>query len=157
LTDLASPRAPFEILAQRLNDAGIPVEAVSGNVSAAVVTYAAHATQAQRDEGDAMVAAFDWTLAAEKQAEATAATNERTIGDALLAALQSNQQAIATLTTWRTTGAGAGTANLTAAQSSLALRQMADNQIAQLRQLNGLIRLVKRNLSTADLSSAIKA
>jgi hypothetical protein len=87
LTDLASPRAPFEILAQRLNDAGIPVEAVSGNVGAAEVTYAPFATQAQRDQGAAIVLAFDWTLAVERQAETAAAGNDLTIRQQAEAAL----------------------------------------------------------------------
>lgn len=96
------------------------------------------------------------TDAANAQAEATVSTNERTIGDALLTALQSNQQAIAQLVAWRTTGPGAGTANLTAAQQSLVARQTADHLIALFRQSNGSIRLIKRQLSTADLNSAAK-
>lgn len=83
-------------------------------------------------------------------------TNAESIGNQMDSALAANQQTIATLTTWRTTGPGAGTANLTAAQTSAALRTSADNQVAAFRQLNGLIRLIRRQLSTADLNSAAK-
>jgi hypothetical protein len=95
--------------------------------------------------------------AAEATAAQTAAANELTIGQQVEAALAANQQGIAQLVAWRTTGPGAGTANLTAAQMSQALRTSADNQVAAFRQLNGLIRLVRRQLSTADLNSAAKA
>ena len=91
MTDLTQPRAAFDILANRLNDAGIPVESVSGNVGAVEVTYAPFATQAQRDQGAAIVAAFDWALTAERAAEAAANTNGRTLEDQAIAALAANK------------------------------------------------------------------
>lgn len=93
--------------------------------------------------------------AQEAAAAAVLATNERTIGQQLDAALMANQQAITALAAWRTTGPGAGTTTLTTAQLSAAMRTAADNQIAANRQLNGLIRLVRRNLSTADLNQGV--
>lgn len=94
--------------------------------------------------------------AAEATAAQAAKANEQTIGQQVEAALAANQAAIAQIVAWRTTGPGAGTANLTAAQQSAFARQSADNQVAAFRQLNGLIRLVRRQLSTADLNSAAK-
>lgn len=106
-------------------------------------------TQAEVDAALPLVQAQQ---AADAQAKATAATNEQTIGGALDAALQSNQLAISQLNTWL----AANTGTLTTAQLSAAMRTAANNQVAQFRQLNGLVRLVRRNLSTADLSSALK-
>lgn len=84
-----------------------------------------------------------------KATETATKTNESTIGGQLDAALTANSLALNTLVAWRTTGPGAGTANLTAAQLSLALRTMADNQIASIRQRNALIRLIRRKLDSA--------
>lgn len=89
------------------------------------------------------------------QAAQTATANETTIGQQLDAALMANQQAITALVAWRTTGPGAGTTTLTTAQLSPAMRTAADNQVAFARQLNGLIRLIRRNLSTADLNQGV--
>lgn len=86
----------------------------------------------------------------------TERTNEQTIGGALESALTANAAALSTLTTWRTTGPGAGTANLSAAQEAQALRQLADNQIAAIKQLNGLIRLIRRKLDTAEAAAGPK-
>lgn len=101
--------------------------------------------------------AADAAAAIEVQAEEVALVNERTIGQALDAALANNQAAIAALVAWRTTGPGAGTANLSAAQLSAALRTAADNQVTAFRQINGLIRLLRRRLDTSDLSASTKA
>ena len=111
---LNQPRVAFDILAAKLNDAGVPVESVSGNVGAVEVAYAPFATQAQRDQGAAIVAAFDWTLAdAVRESERQAirdqlAANDatrgiRAISEALagnpawLAALQADQAALRAL------------------------------------------------------------
>jgi hypothetical protein len=76
--------------------------------------------------------------------------NRETLEAQAEAALVTNRTARNQLIAWRTTGSGAGTGNLTAAQSSLALRTMADNQAAMLQQLNGIIRLVLRKLDGID-------
>jgi hypothetical protein len=78
------------------------------------------------------------------------APNRATLEAQALAALDTNRAALAQITTWRTTGPGAGSANLTAAQSSQALRQQADNQAAMLRQQNAIIRLLLRKLDGID-------
>ena len=78
------------------------------------------------------------------------APNRVTLEAQALAALTANKTRRDQLVAWRTTGPGAGTSNLTAAQSSLALRTMADNQAAELQQLNALIRLVLRKLDATD-------
>lgn len=65
-------------------------------------------------------------------------------------ALIDNRTALAQLVAWRTTGAGAGTANLTAAQLSAAVRAAALNQEAQFKQLNGIIRLLLNQLDGTD-------
>lgn len=65
-------------------------------------------------------------------------------------ALAANLGRIDTLTTWRTSGPGAGSANLTSAQLSAAVRQSADNQIAIFKQLDALIRLARNKLDGTD-------
>jgi hypothetical protein len=82
--------------------------------------------------------------------EAAKESNELTLRQQADAALTSNRAALAQLVTWRTTGPGAGTANLTAAQSSQAVRTMADNQAAMFRQQNAVIRLLLRRLDGTD-------
>jgi hypothetical protein len=53
----------------RLNDAlvtqGIPIVSVSGGRGTARIDYADSATQAQRTQGDAILAGFDWSEAAD--------------------------------------------------------------------------------------------
>lgn len=76
--------------------------------------------------------------------------NQRTIEQQTDAALAANKTALDQLVAWRTTGPGAGTANLTAAQMSQALRTTADNEIAMLRELSQLIRLVRGKFDATD-------
>ncbi|OGT56276.1 MAG: hypothetical protein A3E01_06920 [Gammaproteobacteria bacterium RIFCSPHIGHO2_12_FULL_63_22] len=129
MTDLSQPRAAFEVLANRLNDAGVPVESVSGNVGAVVVAYAPFATAAQKTQGAAIVAAFDWTLSAEKAAEAAATGND----------LPLRQQAEAALVDLRIYRDRATT---TTAQDKAFMKLAA-------RVLIGLIRLVLKKLDGA--------
>ena len=114
---------PIAVLAERLIAAGIPLDGINSD---RVVAYSAEATQAQRDQGAAIVAAFDWTLTAEKQAEATATTNERTISQQVEAALANNATFL-------------GLASPTTAQNAAQIKALT-------RQMNGLIRLVRRKL-----------
>ena len=81
-------QAACDILAARLNDAGIPMLYVMGP---SAIEYDARATAAQKTQGAAIVTAFDWTLAAERAAEATASTNGRTLEDQAIAALAANK------------------------------------------------------------------
>jgi hypothetical protein len=144
----------LERLGQLLWEAGIPIRYIEGDVSAPIVVYVtegpAAATPAQMQQGAAIVAAFPQTLANEAAAAAAAVANESTLRQQAEQALASNKTRRDQLVAWRTTGPGAGTTNLTAAQSSLAMRTMADNQAAMLQQLNGIIRLVLRKLDGID-------
>lgn len=88
--------------------------------------------------------------AQQAQQAATESGNELTLRQQAEAALATNRTARNQILAWRTTGPGAGSANLTAAQSSLALRQQADNQAEMLRQQNGIIRLLLRKLDGTD-------
>ncbi len=60
-----------------LRAAGIPIDGVSGSEGSVRVDYQASATAPQRTQGDAIVAAFDWSAAADdtfsaRQAKTTA-------------------------------------------------------------------------------------
>lgn len=68
-------------------------------------------------------------------------SNQRTLRDLGRQALTSNLQDLATIDQWLTTGPGAGTANLTAAQQSQFARQTAQNMKSIFKQLDVLIRL----------------
>lgn len=68
--------------------AGVPVDRVPAVVGpGVVVTYAAGATQAQRDAGAALIAGFDWSAAAQAAWEQA---GRRTDAAGLLAALSGN-------------------------------------------------------------------
>lgn len=80
----------------------------------------------------------------------TALANEAALNAKADAALAANDNAIAAITAWLTTGPGAGTANLTAAQMSQALRSTAQYQVTQFREYSALIRLLRRKLDSAS-------
>lgn len=63
-----------------LRAAGIPIDGVSGSQGSVRVDYQASATTAQQTQGSAIVAAFDWSAAADttfaaQQAKAAATSN----------------------------------------------------------------------------------
>jgi len=60
-------------LVYTLASAGVPVDRVTGEGPAVVVSYQAWATQAQQTAGAAIVAAFDWSDAAQQAWEASRA------------------------------------------------------------------------------------
>lgn len=53
-------------LIDALAAAGVPVDTVTGEGPGAALTYHQYATQAQRDAGAALLAAFDWSDAAHR-------------------------------------------------------------------------------------------
>lgn len=140
----------------KLRAAGIPIDGVD---STGRVDYQLSATPAQRDQGASIVAAFDWTLAAELAAEAQVATNELTIGQKLDLALAANDADVATNNTgiaqndaWlaANTGTNLSTTVLTAQVKKLTQQNTAAarQRNATFRELNGLIRLLRRKLDS---------
>lgn len=67
------------ILDEKLKAAGIPFDGISGGPGSVRVDYQPEATPAQRTQGAAIIAAFDWTLAAERAAETAATGNDLTL------------------------------------------------------------------------------
>jgi hypothetical protein len=71
-----------------LRAAGIPIDGVSGSQGSVRVDYQASATTQQRTDGDAIVAAFDWsgaadaTYAAQREKTAAAASFDRGVTQA---------------------------------------------------------------------------
>lgn len=147
--DIGTRRMGLDLLFKRLADATVPVDNFEGDVPEITLVYAEQATQAERDRGAAILSAFDWTLTAEKAAAESATTNERTIEGQIDGALAANAKIISDGNTWLA-GVGAGTANLTAAQLSSAVRMIVRAQVDAARQRNGLARLSRRRFDATD-------
>lgn len=76
--------------------------------------------------------------------------NVATLRERGLEALAVNTQAITDANAWLTTGPGAGSANLTAAQSSAVIRSMMRAHVTACQQRNGVIRLLLGALDGTD-------